>query len=95
RESLEEFIQKARKNHLFAGLEVAIKEETFKPNQVQIDRNLVEVVTRRIIVLDTGMPKANQRKKAGKVPTIKKLEKESDAEETEINTWEPEGIPDE
>ncbi|MBI9050002.1 MAG: hypothetical protein JEZ00_11315 [Anaerolineaceae bacterium] len=95
RESLEEFIQKARKNQLFTGLDVAIKEETFKPNQVQIDRNLVEVVTRRIIVLDAGTPKENQHKKAGSVVTVKKLEKESHAEETEINTWEPEGIPDE
>jgi hypothetical protein len=95
RESLEEFLQKARKNQLFAGLEVAIKEVAFKPNQVQIDRNLVEVVTRRIIVLDAGAPKEDQRKKAGCVVTIKKLEKELPAEETEISAWEPEGIPDE
>ncbi|MBI9045398.1 MAG: hypothetical protein JEZ06_12985 [Anaerolineaceae bacterium] len=95
RESLEEFVQKARKNKLFTGLEVAIKEETFKPNQVQIDRNLVEVVTRRIIVLDAGAAKVNQRKRACNVLTVKKLEKELPTEETEVNTWEPEGIPDE
>jgi hypothetical protein len=95
RESLEEFLQKARKSKLFTGLNVAIQEETFKPNQVQIDRNLVEVVTRRIIVLDAGTPKAKQRKRVGSVITVKKLEKESHAEETEINTWEPEGIPEE
>ncbi|MBI9047747.1 MAG: hypothetical protein JEZ06_24900 [Anaerolineaceae bacterium] len=95
RESLEEFIQKARKNQLFTGLNVSIQEDTFKTNQVQIDRNLVEVVTRRIIVLDVGTPKANQRKKAGSVTTVKKLEKESHAEELEISAWEPEGIPDE
>jgi hypothetical protein len=95
RESLEEFLQKARKNQIFTGLDVAIKKETFKPNQVQIDRNLVEVFTRRIIVLDAGTAKANQRKKTGSVTTVKKLEKESSTEEMEINTWEPEGIPNE
>jgi hypothetical protein len=95
RESLEEFVAKAKKNRAFSGLEVTLPEKTFKPNQVQIDRNLVEVVTKRIIVLDTGTNKTNHRKGAGGVVTIGKLEREMQTTETEIDTWEPEVFPDE
>ncbi|MDX9710748.1 MAG: hypothetical protein RBT64_14480 [Trichloromonas sp.] len=52
RESLEEFISKARKSKNLSELAVEIKGCEFKPGQIQIDRNVVEVVARRIIVLE-------------------------------------------
>jgi primosomal replication protein N len=95
RESLEEFVAKAKRNRTFSGLEVALPEKTFKPNQVQIDRNMVEVVSKRIIVLDVGTNKTNHRKETGSVVTVGKLEKEMQTTETEIDAWEPEGFQDE
>jgi hypothetical protein len=51
RESLEEFINKARKSKNCTDLAVDIKASELKQNQVFIDRNVVEAVARRIIVL--------------------------------------------
>ena len=56
RESLEEFIGKARKSKPFGELAIEIKNIDFKPGQVQIDRNVVEVVAKRIIVLERPNP---------------------------------------
>lgn len=56
RESLEEFIGKARKSKPFGELAIEIKSNDFKPGQVQIDRNVVEVVAKRIIVLERPNP---------------------------------------
>lgn len=56
RESLEEFISKARKSKPFGELVIEIKNNDFKPSQVQIDRNVVEVVAKRIIVLERPNP---------------------------------------
>jgi len=56
RESLEEFISKARKSKPFGELAIEIKNNDFKPGQVQIDRNVVEVVAKRIIVLERPNP---------------------------------------
>lgn len=56
RESLEEFIGKARKSKPFGELAIEIKNNDFKPGQVQIDRNVVEVVAKRIIVLERPNP---------------------------------------
>ena len=56
RESLEEFIGKARKSKPFGELAIEIKTNDFKPGQVQIDRNVVEVVAKRIIVLERPNP---------------------------------------
>ena len=56
RESLEEFIGKARKLKPFGELVIEIKNNDFKPGQVQIDRNVVEVVAKRIIVLERPNP---------------------------------------
>jgi single-stranded DNA-binding protein len=50
RESLEEFVSKARRAKSFGELAIEIKGGDFKPGQVQIDRNVVEVVAKRIIV---------------------------------------------
>ena len=52
RESLEEFVSKARRSKSFGELVIDIKGGDFKPGQVLIDRNVVEVVARRIIVLE-------------------------------------------
>jgi hypothetical protein len=50
RESLSDFMEKARK----AGSTAQIETGEAKPEQVLIDRNVVEIVARRLIVLDTG-----------------------------------------
>lgn len=56
RESLEEFIGKARKSKPFSELAIEIRNNDFKPGQIQIDRNVVEVVAKRIIVLERPNP---------------------------------------
>jgi hypothetical protein len=53
RESLSDFMEKARKS----GSTVQIETGEVKPEQVLIDRNVVEIVARRLIVLDTGEKK--------------------------------------
>jgi hypothetical protein len=53
RESLEEFVTKARRNRLYTDLVVELKDE-MRPDRVLVDRNMVELVARRIIVLDSG-----------------------------------------
>lgn len=58
RESLEEFIEKAKRNST-CELQVEIKD--LRPNQVFIERNAVEIVAKRLIVLDNG---ADKRPKA-------------------------------
>jgi hypothetical protein len=50
RESLSDFMEKARK----AGSTAQIEIGEVKPEKVLIDRNVVEIVARRLIVLDTG-----------------------------------------
>jgi len=56
RESLEEFISKARKSKSCADLAVDSKSCALKTNQVTIDRTAVEAVARRVIVLDAASP---------------------------------------
>lgn len=51
RESLEEFLEKARKQ---SNSEFQVEVTGLKPNQVQIDRNAVEIVARRLIVMDSA-----------------------------------------
>ncbi|PKO16690.1 MAG: hypothetical protein CVU39_07655 [Chloroflexi bacterium HGW-Chloroflexi-10] len=53
-ESLEEFIGKARKNN---HAELFIETKGLHPNQILIDRNTVEVVARRLVVLENGSEK--------------------------------------
>jgi hypothetical protein len=50
RESLNDFLEKARKG----GNTAQINFGEVKPEQVLIDRNTVEIVARRLIVLDAG-----------------------------------------
>jgi hypothetical protein len=51
KESLEEFLEKARKQ---SNSEFQVEVTGLKPNQVQIDRNAVEIVARRLIVMDSA-----------------------------------------
>lgn len=59
RESLDEYINKARRLKNLAELSVDIKGVTLKADQVQLERNLVEVVSRRIIALERPAQPAN------------------------------------
>ncbi len=49
KESLAEIVEKAQKR---SGVEITVDTKNLKPEQVLIDRNSVEVVARRLIVLD-------------------------------------------
>jgi hypothetical protein len=66
RESLEEFVSKARRSKSFGDLTIEIKGDDLKPSQVQIDRNVVEIVAKRIIVLDAAIQSEKKPKSADK-----------------------------
>ncbi|HEY9075137.1 MAG TPA: hypothetical protein VIO61_01245 [Anaerolineaceae bacterium] len=51
KESLEEFLEKAHKQ---SNNEFQVEATGLKTNQVQIDRNAIEIVARRLIVMDNG-----------------------------------------
>jgi hypothetical protein len=51
RESLEEYLEKAHKQ---GNTEFQVEVSGLKSNQVLIDRNAVEIVARRLIVMDSG-----------------------------------------
>lgn len=51
KESLEEFLEKAHKQ---SNNEFQVEATGLKPNQVLIDRNAIEIVARRLIVMDNG-----------------------------------------
>ena len=51
KESLEEFLEKAHKQ---SNNEFQVEATGLKTNQVQIDRNAVEIVARRLIVMENG-----------------------------------------
>ena len=51
KESLDEFLEKAHKQ---SNNEFQVEATGLKPNQVQIDRNAIEIVARRLIVMDNG-----------------------------------------
>ena len=81
RESLEEFISKARKSKSCADLAVDIKACDLKQNQVLIDRNVVEAVARRIIVLDAASPNEKKARSIERVSPGKHAEAENDSSE--------------
>ena len=81
RESLEEFISKARKSKSCADLAVDIKACDLKQNQVLIDRNVVEAVARRIIVLDAASPNEKKTRSIERVTTSRHAEAENDSSE--------------
>ena len=81
RESLEEFITKARKSKNCADLVVEIKASDLKQNQVLIDRNVVEAVARRIIVLDAAVQNEKKVRTTDRIPSVRYAEVENDAGE--------------
>lgn len=80
RESLEEFINKARKSKNCADLAVTITACELKQNQIFIDRNLVEAVSRRIIVLDAGTQSERKGKPATRFAKVHSAEPENDSQ---------------
>jgi len=88
RESLEEFINKARKSKNCTDLAVDIKACDLKHNQVFIDRNVVEAVARRIIVLDAAAPNEKKARSIERVTTGKHAEAENDSREMESTSGE-------
>jgi hypothetical protein len=91
RESLEEFISKARKSKNCAELAVDIKACDLKQNQILIDRNVVEVVSRRIIVLETATQNEKKVRTTDRVKPVKHIEAGNDSSEEvsasgEVNT---------
>ena len=92
RESLEEFINKARKSRNCSELAIEIKDCDLKPNQILIDRNLVEVIAVRIVPLET--PSQNVKKTRTKVrpATAKDAEAEDEPEEKDAPAGEIELI---
>jgi hypothetical protein len=57
RESLEEFIEKAKKNLTY---DLLIEAKDLRPNQIFIDRNSIEVVAKRLIVLEGGIERKSK-----------------------------------
>ena len=92
RESLEEFINKARKSKNSADLAVDIKACDLKPNQVLIDRNVVEAVARRIIVLDAAAQNEKKTKTANRIAPARYADAESDPTKKETVSGGPELI---
>ena len=85
RESLEEFINKARKSKNCADLAVEVKTSdsaregySVKQNQVLIDRNVVEAVARRIIVLDAAAQNEKKARTTDRIPSVRYAEAEND-----------------
>jgi homospermidine synthase len=81
RESLEEFISKARKSKSCTDLAVDIKACDLMQNQVLIDRNVVEAVARRIIVLDAASPREKKTRSIGRVTTSRSAETDNGSSE--------------
>jgi hypothetical protein len=54
-ENLDEFVAKARKSNELKNVAVEVKGVDLKPDQIIIDRNAIEIVARRLIVLDGGI----------------------------------------
>ena len=81
RESLEEFINKARKSKNCTDLAVDIKGCDLKQNQILIDRNVVELVSRRIIVLDTAAQNEKKARTSDRVKPVKRIEARNDSSE--------------
>ena len=78
RESLEEFINKARKSKNCADLAIEVKASDLKQNQVLIDRNVVEAVARRIIVLDAALQNEKKVRTTDRIPSVRYAEAEND-----------------
>jgi hypothetical protein len=81
RESLEEFINKARKSRNSSELEIKIQGSELKQNQILIDRNVVEAVARRIIVLDSTSQNKKKARTKESLVAAKNVDAEDEPEE--------------
>lgn len=71
-ESLEEFIQKVRRTRSIEDLSVEVKGCDLKPDQLLIDRSVNEIVSRRIIVLESAShSEKKQRIEVREAPAVK------------------------
>lgn len=93
-ESLEEFVNKARKTKNLADLTVEAKAAELareggaaRLSQVMIDRNVVEAVARRIIVLETS----EKNEKKAKQPARPSAGRTPETEDTSGETASPDG----
>jgi hypothetical protein len=90
RESLEEFINKARKSRNSSELEIKIQGSELKQNQILIDRNVVEAVARRIIVLDSTSQNKKKARTKESLVAAKNVDAEDEPEEKVAPTSEME-----
>ena len=81
RESLEEIINKARKSRNCSDLAIDIKDCDLKPNQILIDRNLVEVIAVRIVPLEATSQNVKKTRTKVRPATAKDAEMEDEPEE--------------
>lgn len=92
RESLEDFISKARKSKTCATLAIDIRGCDRKQDQVLIDRNVVEVVARRIVV---AAAQSERRGRAtDRTSSIEDTETEKAPGDTEVASSNPAMIED-
>jgi primosomal replication protein N len=87
RESLQAFIDKAKKGQTNKGLEIKVEGETLQLHQIMVDRNLVEIICNRIYVLDDGKSKTYRRSKSP--ITIHDLENRTESNGAEMD-WQDE-----
>jgi len=90
RESLEEIINKARKSRNCSDLAIEIKDCDLKPNQILIDRNLVEVIAVRIVPLDSTSQNGKKTRTKAKQAAVKDAEVDDEPEEKEAPAGEME-----
>ncbi len=76
KESLDEFMEKARK----AGSQVQVKVTDAKPERVSIERTVVEVVAQRIIVLNNTKQKDSKDNRANENDSGKTAERPTSSE---------------
>lgn len=90
RESLEEIINKARKSRNCSELAIEITDCDLKPNQILIDRNLVEVIAVRIVPLEAASQNGKKTRTKVKLAAAKDAEMEDVPEEKDTPAGEME-----
>jgi hypothetical protein len=90
RESLEEIINKARKSRNCSELAIDIKDCDLKPNQILIDRNLVEVIAVRIVPLEAASQNVKKTRTKSRLAASKDAEMEDVPEEKDASAGEME-----
>jgi hypothetical protein len=90
RESLEEIINKARKSRNCSDFAVEITDCDLKPNQILIDRNLVEVIAVRIVPLQAPSQNVKKTRTKVRLAAAKDAEVEDEPEEKDASAGEME-----